>query len=169
MAFWLGAVPRHTLAVASCLLLFSMMVLTFADVGGRYLLDSPLPAAHEIISFTMPGIIFCALPVVCFREGHVTIDLFDPFVPGRWKRWQGLAVNLVSAGAMALIAWRLAVRSYDHRQFDEATDELYLSLWPFSLFMAVLSVVATVALLVNVAGYVAGARRHPSETEPGSV
>ncbi len=169
LAFWLGTVPGHTLAGVSCLLLFAMMVVTFADVSGRYLFDSPLPAAHEIISFTMPGIIFCVLPVVCFREGHVTIDLLDPAVPGRWKRWQGLAVNLVSAGAMALIAWRLAVRAYDHRQFDEVTDELYLSLWPFSLFMAVLSVAAAVALLANVGAYATGVRRHPSATEPGSV
>ncbi|MDH3234727.1 MAG: TRAP transporter small permease [Alphaproteobacteria bacterium] len=162
LAFWFGTVPGRALAVVSCLLLFAMMALTFVDVAGRYLFNSPLPALHEIISFTMPGIIFCVLPTVCFREGHVTIDLLDGFVPQHWKRWQGFAVNLFSAAAMALIGWRLAVRAYDHFQFDEATDELYLSLWPFSLFAAVLSAVAVVALIAAAGGYLAGVRHHPS-------
>lgn len=63
---------------------------------------------------------------------------------------------------MAFIGWRLAVRSYDHYRFDEATDELYLSLWPFSLFMAVLSAVAALALAAVAGGYLTGVRHHPS-------
>ncbi|MGB7180390.1 MAG: hypothetical protein WBD51_00545, partial [Burkholderiaceae bacterium] len=47
---------------------------------------------------------------------------------------------------MLVIGWRLGQRSMDHHRFDGATDELYLPLWPFSLFMAVLCVVNAVLL-----------------------
>lgn len=167
LAYWLGTVPGHALAGASCLLLFAMMLLTFIDVVGRNWFAAPLPALYEIISFMMPGIIFCVLPMVCYREGHVTIDLLDSFVPEGWKRWQGAAVNLVSAATVAFISWRLAVKSLAHYEFNEATDELYLSMWPFSAFTAVMSAVAAVALLATAIGYILGLRHHPTLHEAG--
>jgi len=160
---WLGTVPSQALGAVSCALLFLMMVLTFIDVAGRYLFASPLPAAYEIISLTMPGIIFCALPFVGLRESHVTIDLLDTVVPRDWKRWQSFATNLFCAAVMGFIAWRLGARAYDHFQFGDATDELYLPLWPFSASMAVLSAVATIAFLVNAYSYLVDARIPPAE------
>jgi len=148
LRFWLGRAPSQVLAVLSCAFLFFMMLLTFIDVAGRYLFASPLPAAYEIVAFTMPCIIFCALPSVNLREGHVTIDLLDHFIPERWQRWQRFIVLLLSAAITAFIAWRLAQRAYDHWRFNEVTDELYLRLWPFSLTMAILSLIAALVLLI---------------------
>lgn len=145
--FWLARAPSQILGVLSCVFLFFMMLLTFVDVAGRYLFASPLPAAYEIVAFTMPCMIFCALPSVNLREGHVTIDLLDTFVPARWRHWQRIVVLVLCAAVTAFIAWRLAQRSYDHWRFHGVTDELYLPLWPFSLMMAVLSLVAAIVLL----------------------
>jgi TRAP-type C4-dicarboxylate transport system permease small subunit len=163
LAFWIGILPSRVLGVVSCALLFFMMLLTFVDVTGRYLFSSPLPAAYEIIAFTMPAIIFCALPTVNLSAGHVTIDLLDNFVPAGWKRRQSLCINVISAGVMGFIAWRLGQRSYDHWRFGEVTDELYLPLWPFSGGAAVLSVVAALAFVAAVAGSLSG-RQDPSRT-----
>jgi TRAP-type C4-dicarboxylate transport system permease small subunit len=162
--YWLGVLPSRILGMISCILLFVMMMLTFVDVAGRYLFLSPLPAAYEMIAFTMPGIIFCALPMVNYRERHVTIDLLDTIIPKSWARWQGMLVNLFAAGAMSFISWRLAVRSYDHFRFNEVTDELYLKLWIFSAMMAVLTAVAAVVFLVNSVGYASGRRQRPDES-----
>ena len=169
LVFWLGVLPGRTLAAISCLLLFVMMALTFVDVSGRYLFNSPLPALHEIISFMMPGLIFCALPLVCRQEGHVTIDLLDMFLSARVKRWQGLFVSVVSLGAMSFISWRLAEKSASHFEFGEATDELYLDLWPFSTGMAVLAAIAAIALAANVADYITGAKTAPVSHEVDSA
>lgn len=156
VAFWLGTLPSQTLGVVSCVLLFAMMVLTFVDVAGRYVFSAPLPAAYELISLIMPGIIFCALPFICQREGHVTIDLLDSFLTPAVKRWQSFLVNLFSAAALGFIAYRLYERSYDHQRFREVTDELFLPLWPFSLAMAILCAFATLALLANAHAYLTG-------------
>ena len=143
-----------------------MMLLTFVDVTGRYVFNSPLPALHEIISFMMPGLIFCILPLVCSKEEHVTIDLLDGFIQKPFKRLQSIAVNLVSSGAMFFLAWRLAEKSAAHFEFDEVTDDLYLILWPFSLLIAILSAVAAVALLSNVLGYIAEGKNLTQQLEP---
>ncbi len=151
--YWLGTAPSHVLGIVSCALLFLMMLVTFIDVGGRYLFASPLPAAYELISLIMPGIIFCALPFVCHNESHVTIDLLDFLVSPKARRWQGFLVSLFSTLAMGFVAYRLYVRHIDHRRFGEVTDELFLPLWPFSLAMSILCAVATMALLVNTYAY----------------
>ena len=133
----------------ACLLLFAMMLFTFADVVGRYFFANPLPAAYEIVSLTMPAIIFCALPLTVLREGHVTVDLLDSFIPRAVARVQAVIVHLLSAAALGLISWRLVIRSMDQRYYEEVTDELFLELWPFSAVMAALCAVATFAALAN--------------------
>ena len=161
-ASWIGMAPLRALAAISCLVLFLMMAMTFVDVAGRYLFNSPLPALAEIVSFMMAGLVFCVLPMVCFREGHVTIDLLDGVVPRRLKRLQGVSVNLVSAGAVSFIAWRLWVKAMSHLEYEEATDELYMDIWPFSTGMAVLCALAALAQLAVAAAYLTGARDDPA-------
>jgi len=133
----------------ACLLLFAMMLFTFADVVGRYFFASPLPAAYEIVSLMMPAIIFCALPLTVLREGHVTVDLLDSIVPRAAARVQAVVVHLASAAALALISWRLVIRSMDQLTYEEVTDELFLELWPFSAVMATLCAIAALAALAN--------------------
>lgn len=164
-AFWLGVAPLRALAAVSCLVLFLMMAMTFVDVAGRYLFNSPLPALAEIVSFMMAGLVFCILPMVCFREGHVTIDLLDGLVPRRLKRAQGVFVNLVAAGAVLFIAWRLWDKAMTHLEFEEATDELYMDIWPFSAAMAILCVLAAIAQLAVAAAYLTGAREDPAKAQ----
>ncbi|MCG8597339.1 MAG: TRAP transporter small permease [Kiloniellales bacterium] len=139
------------LSLIACLFLFGMMVLTFADVIGRYLFLSPLPAAYEIVSLIMPAIIFFALPLTILRNIHVTVDLLDSFVPGWLVRYQGIVTNAVGAIALGLVSWRLWIRSEDQYEYQEVTDELVLDLWPFSAAMSVLCAVAVLAFVANIA------------------
>ena len=144
------------LALIACVILFAMMLLTFTDVVGRYVFLKPLPAAYEMISLMMPATIFCALPLTVLREGHVTVDLLDSFVPRALARVQGVLVNLISAVALGLVTWRLAVKAADDRYYESVTDELLLHIWPFGAGMALLCGIATLAALANAWGYATG-------------
>ena len=146
------------LAGVACIVLFAMMLLTFADVLGRYVFLSPLPAAYEIISLLMPAIIFCALPLTVLRETHVTVDLLDAFIPDAVARFQGIIVNLVSAIALGLVTWRLWIKGSEDRYYETVTDELLLQIWPFGIGMSILCGLATLAALANAAHYALGAR-----------
>jgi len=157
LVLWLGKLSSWTLAAVSCAFLFGMMLLTFVDVIGRYVFTSPLPAAYEIISFMMPVLIFCALPLISRSENHVTIDLLDGIVPRAIKRPQAILVNAVGAVVVAFIGWRLYVLSGDQTLNFDVSSTLYMPLAPFSLFMSVMSFVTAVALVINVIVYAVGA------------
>ena len=155
-----GLAPlARLLAAFACLILFAMMVLTFVDVLGRYVFLKPVPAAYEIISLMMPGVIFCALPLTVLREGHVTVDLLDAFIPDAVARLQGMIVNVISAGALGLVAWRLFVKAQDDLLYDSITDELLLLLWPFGYGMAALCGLAALVALANAWVYATGRRK----------
>jgi TRAP-type C4-dicarboxylate transport system permease small subunit len=166
---WAGR-GMFVLSAFACLVLFVMMSVTFVDVLGRYLFNRPLPGAYELIAFMMPLMIFAILPRVCYREDHVTVDLLDGFAPSSWRRWQASAVSLVGAAVIGVLAWRLFVQAVDNGRNDEVSTE---HLWPLSIFgyfMAAMSVLACVSLLVVSVQHWRGARRAAGERsgDPGS-
>ncbi|KIN64259.1 TRAP transporter, DctQ-like membrane protein [Sulfitobacter noctilucicola] len=148
----LGAASA-VLSWIACIVLFGMMLVTFADVVGRYVFLSPLPAAYEMISLMMPAIIFCAMPITVLREGHVTVDLLDSFMSRGTARIQGVVVNIVSACALGLLAWRLGVKARDDYVYETITDELLLLIWPVGAAMVVLCAIAALAALANAWAY----------------
>lgn len=157
-----GLTPfSRLLGLIACLLLFAMMMVTFVDVVGRYLFSAPLTAAYELVVLMMPTVIFCALPLTVLREGHVTVDLLDAFIPKSVVWLQSLLINLFCAVVMAVICWRLVVRAMDQHYYEEVTDVLIVPLWPFGAIMAVLSGIATLCFLAN--AWLAATTRQPQE------
>jgi TRAP-type C4-dicarboxylate transport system permease small subunit len=155
----LGAWAGRVLGTVSAMVLFAMMVLTFVDVTGRKLFTRPVYGAYEITEFLMGMLIFCALPLVTAREGHVTIDVLDHLVPARFARWQRIAVNTISTAALAFVAWRLWALSASHMRTHEVTMTLHIPHGPFSRLFAVMAALAALASLVIAWGYLSGTRQ----------
>ena len=88
------------LGFAASALLTLMMVLTFADVVARYLLNRPIRGAFEITELTLLVLIFAGLPLVSHADEHVTMDFIDRILPGplalAWIRF----MHAVSAAIM---------------------------------------------------------------------
>ncbi len=146
------------LGTVAATVLFAMMVLTFVDVTGRKLFTRPVYGAYEITEFLMGTLIFCALPLVTAREGHVTIDVLDHIVTPGFARWQRVIVNAISTAALAFVAWRLWELSTSHMRTHEVTMTLHIPHGPFSRVFAVMAALAAVACLVIVWGYLSGVR-----------
>lgn len=139
----------RVLTLIACVNLFVIMAISFVDVLGRYLFLAPVPAAYELISLLMPAVIFCALPNVVLNEGHVTVDLLDRYVSPVLARVQTIVVNIISALALMVLAWRLAVKGMDDFTYETTTNELWIAIWPFGIGMAALcGFAALVALLI---------------------
>lgn len=153
----------RTLGVVTAVTLFAMMALTFADVWGRYLLRQPVFGGYEVTEFLMGVLIFTALPLLCAREGHVTIDILDHVLPKGFARWQRLGVNLVSAAALGIVSWRLFLQHGTLAANNEVTMTLKIPHAPFALVFAVMAAIATVACLVNAWSYLRGTR-NPADT-----
>jgi TRAP-type C4-dicarboxylate transport system permease small subunit len=154
----LGAWAGRALGTIAATVLFAMMVLTFVDVSGRKLFTRPVYGAYEITEFLMGMLIFCALPLVTAREGHVTIDVLDHLLSVGFARWQRVVANLIATAALAFVAWRLWVLAAGHMRTHEVTMTLHIPHGPFALLFAVMAAMAAIACLVIVWGYLTGAR-----------
>lgn len=142
-AVWVG----RALGVIACLVLFAMMLLTFVDVTGRKLFTKPVYGAYEMTEFMLGTLIFCTLPLVTARAGHVTIDVLDYLVPRGLKRAQAVVINLVCATVLALITWRVWILAYDHARNNEVSMTLYIPHYPFAHFFAAMTALAALAAL----------------------
>lgn len=137
---------RLALEIAMALFVFAMMVLTFADVVGRYIFSAPIPGAFEIIEFIMALVIFCGLPLVTILGGHITVSLLDGLVPNRLVWYQRLFIYLFSIGVAVFLTATLWNQAAVLRESEMATVFLDLPLAPLVTIIAVLSAVALAVL-----------------------
>lgn len=79
-------------------LLALMVALTFADVIGRRLFNTPVFGAHDITEHLMALIIIAGLPLLTARRGHLSVDLFDRWLPQPgWRAWHKAVDGLIAA------------------------------------------------------------------------
>ena len=113
-----------------------MMVLTFADVVARYLINRPIRGAFEITELTLLVLIFAGLPLVSHADEHVTMDFIDRILPPRaldaWIR----AMHGVCAAIMFFLAWQVWIKATRIASYGDTTDVLRITIGPFVYFMA---------------------------------
>ena len=96
---------QRVVALLLVVVLFAMVALTFADVLGRRLLNTPVFGANDITEHLMAVIIFAGLPLLTAQRGHLSIDLLDAWLlKPRW-RWWHRAVDVLIAAVLALVAY----------------------------------------------------------------
>lgn len=96
--------------------LFAMMLLTTVDVSGRFFFNSPILGAVELTQLMLAAVIFLSMPIVCWREEHVSVDLLDAIFPSRWIWLRQMIVNLIVATALAVMSgrvWALGTRAFE--------------------------------------------------------
>jgi TRAP-type C4-dicarboxylate transport system permease small subunit len=137
---WFGLACAAVLAV--------LALLTFADVGGRYLFNRPVYGAYELIEILMGALIFTALPVVTYADRHITIDLLDSVTP-RWAvRPRDFLVNSLSAAGLGVIAWQLFVLGNDKATYNDMTSFLRIPHAPVMYAMAGLAACSSAAAAI---------------------
>ncbi len=127
--------------------LFFMMALTFFDVIGRYIFNSPIIGALELTEFSMAIVIFLGLVLLTSQEGHVTVDLIDNFVPDKIKPIQKIVINLINLAVLVVISQQLWVKAGDAAKYGDRTEYLYMPLSPLILFMSIMTGIAGLILL----------------------
>lgn len=143
----IGLITRM-LAVIGTILLFSMMVLTFVDVWGRYVFNYPIPGGFEITELMMATLIFAGFPLITQHEEHITVDLFDRFVPKALVRWQNVLIGLLCTVMVATLSYRMWLRAAEQLAYGDRTAALYIPVAPITYFMAVTMALTCILLLL---------------------
>jgi TRAP-type C4-dicarboxylate transport system permease small subunit len=133
------------------------MVLTFADVVARYLLNRPIRGAFEITELTLLVLIFAGLPLVSHADEHVTMDFIDRILPARlvgaWIR----AMHGVCAALMFFLTWQIWIKAGRISGYGDTTDTLRILVGPFVYFMV--AMIALTGLIHLYKVFVPGKRR----------
>ena len=126
------------LGIAASAILFFMMVLTFFDVVGRYLLNRPIRGAFEVTELGLVVLIFAGLPLVSHADEHVTMDFIDRLLPervvGAWIR----VMHAVCAAIMFFLAWQVWIKATRIAGYGDTTDVLLVPIGPFVYFMSLM-------------------------------
>ena len=126
------------LGIAASALLMLMMLLTFADVVARYLLNRPIRGAFEITELTLLVLIFAGLPLVSHADEHVTMDFIDRILPPAARRVLLRVVHAACAGIMFFLAWQVWLKAGKIAAYGDTTDVLRITVGPFVYFMALM-------------------------------
>ena len=148
------------LGVAAAAVLFAMMVLTCADVIGRYFFSKPIFGGFEITEMALAAMIFLALPLVTLRNEHITVDVFDAITPDWVFRLQHVVACLIGMLSTGYLAWRLWLRANTLYMGGETTAQLKLQIGYLAYSMSILMALTAVALLVLMF-------RQPQRSVPG--
>lgn len=133
--------------------LTTMVVINCADVIGRDLFNSPLFGATEMTRLLIPFIVFAALPIVSYREEHISVDLIDLVYPAKGVNPRQVALNLITMVLMAGVTYQLYIAAIEAKEFTEMTEDLRVGLWNVYYFICAMAAITTILLALNLLRY----------------
>jgi len=147
------------LVLISGVAIFFLMVLAVVSVGGRNIINAPLPGYVDWIEQLMPLIAFMGVAYVQRYGGHIRMDILSGRLKGR-ALW---GAEFITTLAMLTLAGLLIWGSYTHflRSFDfnapywsrDSSIDISIPLWPTKLLIPVALSVLSLRLLLQLWGY----------------
>ena len=148
------------LALISGLTVFVLMVLAVLSVGGRNILNQPLPGYVDWIEQGMPLIAFMGVAYVQRQGGHIRMDMVVGSLRGRALYLVELINTIFILALMILIVW--GTWSHFMRSFDfamplwsrDSSMDIALPIWPAKLLAPVAFSFLCVRLVIQIWAYI---------------
>jgi TRAP-type C4-dicarboxylate transport system permease small subunit len=147
--FEAGAWLDRVLGAAAALLLFGLMLLTTADVIGRYVFNWPLRGAFEITELLLLALIFAGLPLASRADEHVTLDFIDMLLGAGGRQLLRRLIDLACGIIILGLAWRVWIKAGKIAAYGDTTEVLRIPVGPFVYFMAAMVAITGVVHLVK--------------------
>lgn len=129
--------------------LSGIVLITSIDVIGRYLFNSPLLGALEILELSMTILGGFAILYTTTRRGHISVDLFYVMFPKKAQMIVDVFGSFLGFATWAIIAYQvfqLGARSFVK---SETTNLLFIPLAPFQFVLALGLAIYSLVLLVQ--------------------
>ena len=133
---------ERTLGACCAVLLAGLAGLTVVDVIGRYWFNAPVAGAFELTQLMLGALVFAALPLATFAGEHVEVDMAYGAAPRPLKAAMRTLGALLSAAALWVIAWRLALHGARLAEDGGVTDALSVPLAPLGWFAAAMTLLS---------------------------
>ncbi|WP_243638272.1 TRAP transporter small permease [Rubrobacter taiwanensis] len=131
-----------------------MMLLTVADVVGRWLLNMPIQGTIELTQLAMVVIVYFTLARVEYYDEHITIRFVSDRLPWRWQYVVRIVAGVVSFVLLLLLTWQLYEFALRMRAVGLTSDLLQIPIY-LVVFLAVAGAgVYALAVLNNILSFV---------------
>jgi TRAP-type C4-dicarboxylate transport system permease small subunit len=117
--------------------LAAMMLLTTADVIGRYFFNSPVLGAYEITEYLMLIMVFSFLALAQSAKAHISVDIVFNRLPAGLRHVLERFNHLVCLLMMLLVTWMSLQRIWELRRTGEASVLLKIPDYPFAAFLVI--------------------------------
>lgn len=132
---------RSLLKVAGAVALTGMMLLTCADVVGRYL-GKPIFGSVELVGFLATLTAALALPYAHAKKSHIGVEILVQKLSPRTQMIIELCTNIVALAFFTIVTWRMYVYANTFRESGEVSMNLefpehviiYLTAFCFLIF-----------------------------------
>lgn len=126
------------MAYAAGVALTAMMLLTVADVIGRYIFSKPIRGTYELVGFLLVGAGSLGLGYCQVKKAHIRVDFLLQRFPEKLRAILTPLANFLGFAAFSLLCWRCALYAkYYLSATGNHTDTLNIPLFPFVVVLAV--------------------------------
>jgi len=137
-----------TLEAIAAITLFSLMLLTCADVAGRYFFSNSIDGTTELTEIAIAVMIFAVLPVITWRGGHVVVDILDSFFNNDIIKALSLLAALLISSTLYFLGVRIFQLAERSLRREEITEYLELPVGYIVHYIAIMSWI-TAALMIS--------------------
>lgn len=128
------------LARLAAFIMAGLAVVTFVDVGARYLFNRPFNFSVEFTELSMGLIVYLGVGLTTHENGHVRVDVLTLRLGERLRAMVDAATALIALGFLAVLVWRLWLKAVVLYEKHDMTQVLHLPFWPVAFAMAAASV-----------------------------
>ena len=136
--------------------LFVLLGLTVVDVGGREVLDRPLPGGYEISELVLLVLFFLALPGTTLRGEHIAVTLIDRWLPDGGRRILAGFADLAMLAVLAALTPFLWRHAEGVARYGDVTLYLQIGTAPFVYLAAGLTGLTAMLAAARLAGRLRG-------------
>lgn len=150
------------LLVLSALCLTALMLLTVAEVIGRYMFNAPIFGRQDMAQILLACSIFLAFPVVTLRGEQIAVDLFDGVFTKATAFWRDRLIEVLTSVALLSVAFWLFERAEKAASRGLTSELLFLPKYPLIAMISAVVFVTSILLAVRAVWLVS--RREDSKT-----
>ena len=144
------AAVRSFLKIAGAATLTGMMLLTCADVVGRYL-GKPIFGSVEIVGFLATLTVALALPYAHAMKSHIGVEILVQKLPSKTQALIELCTNTVALAFFTVVTWRMYIYADTFRKSGEVSmnlefpEHIIIYLTAFCFLVFALSILEDIA------------------------
>lgn len=137
----------RALAVTGGFVLLAVAAMVVVSVAMRWITAYPVTGDIELVQIATALAVFAFFPLCQSVRGNIMVDTFTSWLPRRAQAALDALWDLVYAGVMLLIAWRLAEGAYDTLRSGTVSMMLALPVgWAIAACAVMAVLLAVVAL-----------------------